>query len=53
MPVMDGMIATREIRKEQRFKGLPIIAFTANFTQQDIENPRSWHERPYRKTDQS
>ncbi|WP_306602471.1 response regulator [Azonexus sp.] len=35
MPVMDGVTSTREIRKEARFKDLPIIAMTANAMQVD------------------
>ena len=35
MPVMDGMTATREIRKEARFKDLPVVAMTANAMQGD------------------
>jgi CheY-like chemotaxis protein/HPt (histidine-containing phosphotransfer) domain-containing protein len=30
MPVMDGVAATIEIRKQARFDGLPIVAMTAN-----------------------
>ena len=30
MPVMDGVTATQEIRKEERFKNLPVVAMTAN-----------------------
>ncbi len=35
MPVMDGISATVEIRKEARFKKLPVIAMTANALQGD------------------
>ncbi len=37
LPVMDGVSATREIRKEARFKELPIVAMTANAMQVDRE----------------
>jgi two-component system sensor histidine kinase/response regulator len=35
MPVMDGVTATIEIRKDARFTALPIVAMTANAMQQD------------------
>jgi len=35
MPVMDGVTATVEIRKDARFNALPIVAMTANAMQQD------------------
>lgn len=37
MPEMDGIEATRILRKQTRFRNLPIIAMTANATLQDIE----------------
>ncbi|MFA6016142.1 MAG: PAS domain S-box protein [Gallionellaceae bacterium] len=35
MPVMDGITATQEIRKDARCKNLPIVAMTANAMQGD------------------
>jgi PAS domain S-box-containing protein len=35
MPVMDGVSATKEIRKLMKYAGLPIIAMTANAMQRD------------------
>jgi two-component system, sensor histidine kinase and response regulator len=35
MPVMDGLDATREIRKIARFRHLPIVAMTANAMEHD------------------
>ncbi len=40
MPVMDGTTATRELRKDERFKDLPIVAMTANVMEADIEKCR-------------
>ncbi len=37
MPVMDGYTACREIRKQDKFKDLPIIAMTANVMSGDLE----------------
>src|SRR5665647_2920406 len=38
MPVMDGMTATREIRKQARFKDLPVVAMTANAMKSDRDS---------------
>jgi signal transduction histidine kinase/DNA-binding response OmpR family regulator/HPt (histidine-containing phosphotransfer) domain-containing protein len=35
MPVKDGLTATAEIREDERFKDLPILAMTANATADD------------------
>jgi two-component system sensor histidine kinase/response regulator len=35
MPVMDGLVATIEIRKNQRWQNLPVVAMTANATPED------------------
>ena len=35
MPVMDGQTAVREIRRDPRFKNLPVVAMTANVTRND------------------
>ena len=37
MPVMDGYEATKILRKEERFKNIPIIALSANVMQDDVE----------------
>ena len=37
MPVMDGLTATAEIRKDSKFKDLPIVAMTAHAMAQDRE----------------
>ncbi|MDY7579519.1 response regulator [Herbaspirillum sp. RTI4] len=38
MPVMDGITATREIRKLEHLRTIPILAMTANAMQTDMEN---------------
>ncbi|MGI2260964.1 response regulator [Shewanella sp. GXUN23E] len=38
MPVMDGITATREIRKDPTLRDLPVLAMTANAMEQDITN---------------
>ncbi len=30
MPIMDGYVATQEIRKQAKYRDLPILAMTAN-----------------------
>ena len=40
MPVMDGVTATIEIRKNDRFKDLPILAMTANVMEADVKRCR-------------
>jgi signal transduction histidine kinase/DNA-binding response OmpR family regulator/HPt (histidine-containing phosphotransfer) domain-containing protein len=37
MPVMDGVAATKAIRSDPRFRGLPIVAMTANAMASDRE----------------
>ncbi len=37
MPVMDGIEATKVIRRDVRYKDLPIIAMTANVLKQDLD----------------
>ena len=41
MPVMDGVEATIEIRRDQRFANLPIVAMTANVMQSDRDRCRA------------
>ncbi|MCI5120388.1 MAG: response regulator, partial [Candidatus Electrothrix sp. AUS4] len=36
MPVMDGYTACQEIRKQEKFRNLPIIAMTANVLESDV-----------------
>ena len=37
MPVMDGLTATKQIRKHTHLRSLPIIAMTAHVLQEDVE----------------
>jgi CheY-like chemotaxis protein len=37
MPVLGGMEATREIREDDTFKDLPVIAMTANVMKEDVD----------------
>ncbi|MCI5168509.1 MAG: response regulator, partial [Candidatus Electrothrix sp. GM3_4] len=40
MPVMDGYTACREIRKQEKFKKLPVLAMTANVMASDVKKSR-------------
>ncbi len=40
MPVMDGYTACREIRKQGKFKKLPVLAMTANVMASDVKKSR-------------
>ncbi len=55
MPVMDGLTAVKEIRKNAKFAKLPIIAVTANISPQDKERYLEdgfdgFIPKPYKKT---
>ena len=40
MPVMDGYTATREIRRQDQYRDLPVLAMTANAMVEDKEDAR-------------
>jgi two-component system cell cycle response regulator DivK len=40
LPEMDGLTATRHLRKIDELKAVPIIALTANVMKEDIEKAR-------------
>lgn len=41
MPIMDGLTATRELRKQSKFDHIPIVALTAASFEDEIEKMRS------------
>ena len=51
MPDIDGLEATRRIRADGRFAGLPILAMTANASLADREAAWRRHERPCGEAD--
>ena len=51
MPDIDGLEATRRIRADGRFAGLPILAMTANASLADREACGGGHERPCGEAD--